>query len=526
MHVFSGLTDGSENSKLNEYRDQWLKQSCRRERGARSAHEMRRCSVRKQYWQYRKKRCIAMKRYRWDKKYLYWGVTAFLVIAACIVFYMLVSNLGWLQRTVQQLTAILSPFVWGFVIAYLLYPVMKIYNRCLFVPLCNLLLGRSGRAETLAPKVARGLSVFLSIITLLVVVGALLWMVVPQLYTSVETIVLGSTDYLRRADAWLTRMLEDYPEVEAAVTSLFGDLSDGLFTWMQNNLLPEFRGLITAFTVNVYNVVRSIYNIIIGIIVSVYLLYSKEHFCARCKKVVYCIFSLEASERLISGINYTNDVFMGFISGKILDSLIIAILCYIGCIIMGIPYALLVSFIIGLTNIIPFFGPFIGAIPSALIILTVSGWKMLFFIIFVLVLQQFDGNVLGPKILGNRVGVNGFWVMFSIIVGAGLFGFAGMLLGVPVFVVIYTFFRNLVNRKLARSDLPVETEAYVDISHIDPRSGETVTRPPKEKRSSTGLRGWLARRKAQNAAPSEEAPEPQETQTDAPAEDTDDTTGD
>lgn len=414
-----------------------------------------------------------MNRFRWDKKYLHWGVTAFCVIAACIIFYMLVSNLAWLRGALRRLVTILSPFVWGLVIAYLLYPLMKIYSRWLFTPLCRLIFQNSKKAETRIPSVARGLSVFLCVITLLVLLGGLISLVAPQIYSSIETIVVNSTDYIARADAWITRTLEDYPEIEETISSAFGDLSNGVVSWATDNL-PEFKSLITNVTVNIYYAVRGVYNVIIGIIVSIYVMYSRETFAAHCKKIIYCIFSLEASEKILSGVQFTNQVFMGFISGKILDSFIIGVICFIACSVLGMPYVLLVSVIVGITNIIPFFGAFIGAIPSAFIILTDSPWKMLIFLIFVVVLQQFDGNILGPKILGNKVGINGFWVLFSIILGAGLFGFAGMLLGVPVFVVIYTFFANLIGRKLARSGLPVDTADYLELGYFDPKTGRPM----------------------------------------------------
>ena len=423
-----------------------------------------------------------MKRFRWDKQYLYWGVTAFLVLAACIVFYMLVSNLTWLGAVLRKIATILSPFVWGLVIAYLLYPLMKIYSRHLFTPLCRLIFkNRPGRI----PGTARALSVLLCIVTLLVFIGGLIWLVAPQIYNSIESIVEGSSDYISRADAWIERMLANYPEVAERISDTIGDLSNGVVTWATNQLLPRMSQLISSFTVNIMNVLKGIYNIIIGIIVSIYVMYGRESFAAHAKKIVYCIFSLEAAEKLLRGVQFTNEVFMGFISGKILDSLIIGVICYIACVLLRMPYALLVSVIIGITNIIPFFGPFIGAIPSALFILTESPWKMLMFVVFIILLQQFDGNILGPKILGNKVGINGFWIMFAIIFGAGLFGFAGMLLGVPVFVVIYTLIRKLVERKLVRSGLPADTETYMGLGYFDPKTGKPA-QWPNETRKSKG----------------------------------------
>jgi predicted PurR-regulated permease PerM len=186
------------------------------------------------------------------------------------------------------------------------------------------------------------------------------------------------------------------------------------------------------------------------------------------------------SKKLLDYLDFVDRTFMGFITGKLLDSAIVGLICYIFCAIVGMPYALLVSVIVGVTNIIPFFGPFIGAVPSAFIILMVSPIKCLVFVIFVIVLQQVDGNIIGPKILGSTVGINGFWVMFSIILGAGLFGFWGMLLGVPVFVVIYAAINGHVERKLKRSDLPWETAEYEDIDYIDPITYKPVMKQHEE----------------------------------------------
>ena len=204
------------------------------------------------------------------------------------------------------------------------------------------------------------------------------------------------------------------------------------------------------------------------------MLADKEGFLASTKRLSYAIFSVETADRLRQGLNFVDKTFMGFLSGKILDSLIIGIICYIVCSILNMPYTLLVSVIIGVTNIIPFFGPLIGAIPSALIILMVSPSKCLIFVIFIIILQQIDGNIIGPRILGSSTGITGFWVMFAIIVGSGLFGFWGMLLGVPVFVVIYTVIQNLVVKKLKKSDLPWEIADYKEMDYIDPATLQVV----------------------------------------------------
>jgi len=461
-----------------------------------------------------------MKRFRWDKKYLYWGVTAFLVIAAAIVFYMLLNHLSGLRNALQQLGKILSPFVWGLVIAYLLYPLQKLYQRALFTPLAKRLYKKSAKAETGIPKTAKGLSIFLAEISLIVILAGLIWTVGPQLYSSVEGIVVNSQEYVEKVDRLVARFLTNYPEIKAIVSNAVGDISDGIVNLATKYLLPEMKNVLSDVTSGVYNIAKGIYNILIGIIVSMYVLGSREVFAAHGKKILYAVFSLESTEKILNALHFINDVFIGFLSGKILDSLIIAIMCYIGCLIMKTPFGVLCSFVVGVTNIIPFFGPLFGMIPTTIIILMVDPLKAVIFLVFVILLQQFDGNYLGPKILGNSVGIGGFWVLFSIVVGSGLFGFAGMLLGVPVFVVLYTFFKGLVNRKLERSGLPVKTEIYKNVDHIDPQSREIVEIGARARRNSRQerkeARSGKKRGAAQSAAPDKtnDPDEPEEIETD------------
>ena len=414
-----------------------------------------------------------MKRgFRWDKKYLYWGITAFCVIACAIVFYMALNYLPAVGSAIGKLLSILSPFLWGLVISYLLLPAMRRMENGAFIPLCRKLYKNNKKSD--GARLARGLSVLISEIILLVILAALVWLIIPQLYQSLETIVKNSNTYINTLSSWVERMLVDYPEIEQYAMDILGSVNESLVDWIQSKILPELGSLLTNVTAGVYYVLMGVYNLIIGIIVSVYILANHETFSANAKRLLYSIFSVETAQKIRKALNFTDRTFAGFISGKLLDSAIIGFICYIVCAILNMPYALLVSVIVGVTNVIPFFGPFIGAVPSALIILLVDPFKCLVFVIFIIILQQLDGNVIGPKILGSSIGINGFWVMFSIIFGAGLFGFWGMLLGVPVFVVIYTGINNAIDRKLKRSDLPWETEDYVGVDYIDPVTYEPV----------------------------------------------------
>ena len=423
------------------------------------------------------------RKFNWDKKYLHWGITAFLVVAAAILFYMALSYIPAIGKAIKALFGILSPFIWGLVITYLLAPLMKWLERKALGPACVWLFRKNKKKN--GKKLARSLSVLLSVIVLLAILTLLVYLIIPQLYSSIETIVVNSNSYIEKASGWVEKQLADYPAIETYVTSALDNFNDSIIDWLRTTVLPGLGSFVSNVAGGLVVFIKGIYNLIIGIIVSVYILSNLERFSAGAKRLLYCVFTVEAADKLVDGIRFTDRTFIGFITGKLLDSAIIGVLCYIFCAIVGMPYALLVSVIIGLTNIIPFFGPFIGAVPSALIILLVDPLKCLIFVIFIIVLQQVDGNFIGPKILGSSIGISGFWVMFSIILGAGLFSFWGMLLGVPVFVVIYTLVDKAVSRKLKRSDLPSEPDDYLDIDRIDPLTRKVLRKPERADRRRT-----------------------------------------
>jgi predicted PurR-regulated permease PerM len=414
-----------------------------------------------------------VKNFRWDKKYLYWGITAFCVIVTCIIFFWILQGWPTLWALLSKIMVILSPFVWGLVISYLLAPMTRWFQNKLFEPLGKRIFKSDARRLF---GFSRALAILLAILVALALVTGLLWLILPQLYTSIESIALNMSTYVSHMEAWIQRLFEDYPVAEEYVVAVLGDLSDGLSGWIKNSLLPVMNSIVTSAYTSVIFVVKGVYNIFVGLVVSCYVLFNKETFGAHVKKILYSTFSQRGVERFLHALDFTDRAVMGFVSGKILDSLIIGLLCYICCSLLRMPDVILISVIVGVTNIIPFFGPFIGAVPCALIILMMSTpMKCLIFIIFIILLQQLDGNIIGPKILGSTVGINGFWIMFSIILGAGLFGFLGMLLGVPVFSVIYAGIRCLVNGRLKKRGLPVETAQYKNVDHVEP-----VASPPQD----------------------------------------------
>ena len=414
-----------------------------------------------------------MKRhFKWDRTYINWGMTAFCVVALSLLFYFAVRNISVFGDFFRKLVTILAPFIWGLVICYLLSPLMRFLEERVFLPLGKRLYRKNKKGG--AGKFARVMSILFSEIVLLLLIAALVYLIIPQILGSVQMLVQNSGTYADNVSKWLDGLLKNYPELDSYVGGLFGNINANVGNWLETKLLPQLGSLITSVSSGVYGFARSIYNLIIGIIVSVYLLADKEGFLAAVKRLSYAVFSVETADKLRQGLNFVDKTFMGFLSGKILDSLIIGIICYIVCSILKMPYTLLVSVIIGVTNIIPFFGPLIGAIPSALIILMVDPSKCLIFVIFIIILQQIDGNIIGPRILGSSTGINGFWVMFAIILGSGLFGFWGMLLGDPVFVVIYTVIQNLIIKKLKKSDLPWKIADYKEMDYIDPATLQVV----------------------------------------------------
>ena len=413
-----------------------------------------------------------MKRiFSWDKKYFLWGVTAFCVIACSIIFYMALNYIGLIRTGLAGLIKILTPFIVGLVISYLLSPLVKALQTNGLDNFCSRIY-RKRPAK--AKRLSRSLSVLISEIIMLALIAALVYLIIPQLYSSIELIILNSPTYIDNISRWIEKVFADYPDIEQFISNLLGDGSENIIAWLKDTVLPNFANLLSNVGNGVFVFAKFILNFIIGIIVSVYLLSNSEGFIAAAKRMLYSVFSVNGTRKLLDGLRFTDKTFIGFINGKLLDSAIIGLICYIVCAILKMPYALLVSVIVGGTNIVPFFGPFIGAVPSSIIILMVDPMKCFIFVIFVVILQQIDGNIIGPKILGSSIGINGFWVMFAIIVGAGLFGFWGMLLGVPVFVVIYTLINDCVLKKLQKNHLPTDEADYLNLDYIDPISYQPV----------------------------------------------------
>ena len=387
------------------------------------------------------------------KPYLYGMLAGFGAIALSIIFFFLIYRFDGFGSAISTLTGILMPFIYGAVIAYLLKPV------------CNSI---EGFLRRFIPEKMNGLinalSVALTILFGLLLVYALVMMIVPQLITSVTTLYYTAQANITKFMNWANHLefIENNEQIMELLNSAYAALNTNLDTWIKNTLLPSMQNIVSGAAIGVLNVVTVAKNLIIGIIVAVYMLASRKRFVQQGKLVLHSIVRPRWAQLITEEVKYADKMFGGFINGKIMDSAIIGVLCYIGCLIFKFPSALLVSVIIGVTNVIPFFGPFIGAIPATLLILIQNPIKALWFVLFVLVLQQLDGNIIGPKILGNTTGLSSFWVLFAILLFGGLWGFVGMIVGVPLFAVIYDVIKKLVIYGLQRHQELTLLNSYHD----------------------------------------------------------------
>ena len=393
------------------------------------------------------------------KRYIYTGLTAVAVIAVCIVFWYCIQYWSEVARVIHMIIGIVAPIIYGAVLAYLTTP---IYNRVTKAVKLKLL--KVWKDEKHVTGLAKAAGTFVSVSLVLVIVAGLFQMLIPQMIESLMGIRDSFPTYLQNLYAWIQQVLADNPDIEAMVLSNLQNSVTMAESWLEKSFtnidMTRLGEFLTGVSSSVLSLLVFIKNWLIGLIVMVYLLNIKDTLSAQGKKIIYSCMNLKWANNVIEELRFVNQMFGGFIIGKLVDSLIIGIICFIGTSLMKMPFTLLISVIIGVTNIIPFFGPFIGAIPTGFLVLLVSPVKCIYFLIFILLLQQFDGNILGPKILGDSTGLSSFWVLFSILLFGGLFGFVGMVIGVPAFAVIYRLFSQFISWQLRKKNLPETTAVY------------------------------------------------------------------
>ncbi len=368
-----------------------------------------------------------------NKHYLKLTLTLFAAAALAISFYFILANLSSVKTAFGSLIDMLMPFIIGGVIAYILTPICNFFES----KLSNKIKG------------ARGISILLALVLAIVVMVALLLLIVPSLIESIQSILNQLPSNMTEFQEWALNLAGDNETLVNYINDFTEAASTDLPAWVETNIMPYLEALMGSLSTGIISFVGVMYDLLIGIVVSIYLMAGRKTFARQGDKLIHSIFTKKWADAIVDEFRYANKMFSGFISGRLVDSLIIGIICFIAMMILQIPNTVLVSVIVGITNILPFFGPWIGGIPSFLLILMTDPGKAILFLVLIVVLQQFDGNILGPRILGDRTGLSSFWVLFSILIFGDLFGFIGMIIGVPVFAVIYDIICKLVNKGIA-----------------------------------------------------------------------------
>ena len=390
------------------------------------------------------------------KKYRLWGITLFLALSAVVILSSLITRVDVVFSAIGKVISALQAVWIGLIIAYLLSPVVNAMESKLFIPLFEKTIKNNQKR---IKGLARAISVALSVILGIAVIAVILMLVIPQVIDSIISLAKQLPGYYDEVMAAVNKFAYEHPQIGPTIQDFTENMYDKIAGWIQNDLLPQ-ANLVGTVTDGLKSAVGVTINFFIGIIISIYLLSGKENFLLQARKLLAAIFTKKTYDRIMDFCSETHHVFGEFISGKIIDSLIVGVLTFILISIFGIPYAVLISVFIGVTNLIPFFGQYIGIIPTALLVFVESPVKGIIYLILIILLMQFDGNIMGPMILGDSIGLKSFWILFSIIFFGGLFGVWGMLVAVPVFAMIYRYISRFTNKHLKKKGLPTEAYAY------------------------------------------------------------------
>lgn len=388
-------------------------------------------------------------------RYFKFGMAVFLAGVGILLCYYLLYNTLEVKRFFRDINGILTPFYLGIIMAYLLCP---IYNNVLRIVYKR----NRGRFKSHLRdyRFARVTATIVSFIVLVVVLVGFFMLIIPELLNSIVGLVGDIPVYVENAIDWIEKTVVENPELAALLEGRLEDAAQSVLQWGQENVIPGAEALLTKISIGIVGTFEVMIDFLVSLIICIYVLNSKEIFMAQAKKFILAVFSRKHATELMEFGELCNSTFGGFINGKIIDSIIIGIICFVAMTIFKLPLPVLISVVVGITNIIPFFGPFIGAVPSIILLLFIEPWAAVKFAVMILVLQQLDGNVIGPKILGKTTRLASFWVMFAIIVGGGMFGFAGMILGVPTMAILYTYMARFINRRLEVKKLNNKTEVY------------------------------------------------------------------
>lgn len=378
----------------------------------------------------------------WKKYFTHNTISGLIIVLSGILFYFICLRFDGFIDTIKWLLSIFSPFLLGFAIAYIINFIVVSLEKRVFYKIKK-------------PKTQRVVSMIIGYILASIIFVLFLFMLIPQTVESVVVLINNIPNYMANLISIVDKISVNYGWEEE------------IRQWLNATLhtieskMPDLISWIVPYTMDITATLsKIILNTFIAIVVSIYFIGTKEKYFAQTKKLLYANMKKEKVDSLIEFTDMANRTFSNFISGKLLNSLIIGIICFIFLSIFKFPFALLVSVIIGVTDIIPFFGPIIGSIPAFFIILIADPIKALWFPLFILVLQQIDGNIIGPKILGISIGISALWIVVAIVVGGTIFGFIGMLLGVPVFAIIYSLVKSSTDKKLREKGMSTKTEDY------------------------------------------------------------------
>ncbi|MBQ7248376.1 MAG: AI-2E family transporter [Lachnospiraceae bacterium] len=409
-------------------------------------------------------------RFKWNNKYFKWGATAFIVLAAALVFYMAMKEADGISGAIGSFLGAFSAVFTGFVLAYILNPLIRLLEK----PFKKLGLKLFKGNEEKASSFARAFALALTALILIVFIVLLMWLVIPRVYESITTIASNLSGYYANIKSFLGGVLDAESAIGRIVLSTLDSLGETVSRWFTEGFIAELAQYLQSAISGIYGVVMTIFDVIIGLIIAIYVLADKDKLAAQGKKLCYSFLRTERATKFLKALKRIDRIFTGFISARLIDSVVLGFVCYFIMLIFGMPYRELISVLIGVTNIIPIFGPFIGMIPSAVLILMVSPVKCLIFIIALVIIMQIDSNLIFPKIAGNATGLSGFWVLCSMMIFGGLFGFWGMVVGVPTFAVIYAYIKERMNLRLKEKNITSSTEDFKKISYIDPETNEPV----------------------------------------------------
>ncbi len=445
-----------------------------------------------------------MRFYKWNKHYLGWGITAFVVIIASSLVLTMLLNLSNIANGIASFFSAITPIIYGFIIAYLLAPIVEKFEKGLF----SRVFKKSGehyedKTEIsggvkyhnlkiyVKNKPARICSITLTFIIFIGIIAGVLIPIIPQLTSTITMLVDNIPTYMTNLTTWISETFENYPDIGEDLTNMINDAGTTLKSFLNTSILPQMGDYLGFLTNGIMSVVGTILNLIFGIVVAIYCLYSKELFAAQAKKTLYAIIPTKHANKFIYNLRRLHHSFGNFITGTIIDSFVVGCITFAVTTLSGVPFSLLISVIMGITNIIPFFGPFIGLVPSLFLIFMEDPFMCIIFTIIALVISNLNGNIISPRILGESTGLTSFWVIFAILVGQGIFGFWGLIIGIPLFAVGYSAARTFVTDKLKSKGLPSTSDDYTDIEsfkendeenkHVPVSLSETIAAEKAEK---------------------------------------------